>query len=302
MISRFEGTGGNRRLIEVLKSCYLVEHNEDLARRLAEAGQIVSFKTGDILMTQGADDNDVYFLLVGQVDVTINNRHIKFRQARETVGEMALLSPNEPRSATVTAVAETIALKISEPDFHRLADEYTQIWKAVAGIVADRLRQRSSSLNSPNENPVLFLGCATESLEIAREIQLGLMHDNIIVVLWTDGVFGPSSATMEQLEKAVREADFAAFVFSADDAVVSRNTEFFAPRDNTIFELGLFMGKLDRCRTFIIKEQNSDVKIPTDLLGITPLTYIYKDGADLTNAIAPICTKLRKVITSLGVK
>ncbi len=69
-----------------------------------------------------------------------------------------------------------------------------------------------------------------------------------------------------------------------------------------VFELGLFMGKLDRNRAFIIKEQKSDVKIPTDLLGVTPLTYVYRLGGNLTSAIGPVCTELRKVISSLGVR
>ena len=69
-----------------------------------------------------------------------------------------------------------------------------------------------------------------------------------------------------------------------------------------VFELGLFMGKLDRNRAFIIKEQKSDVKIPTDLLGVTPLTYVYRPGGNLASAIGPVCTELRKVISSLGVR
>ena len=36
MINRFEGTEGKRLLIEALKNSQLVEHNEELANRLAE--------------------------------------------------------------------------------------------------------------------------------------------------------------------------------------------------------------------------------------------------------------------------
>ena len=302
MINRFDGTEGKRRLISALKECYLVEHGEALATKLAEVGDLISFDEGTVLMTQGNDDNDVYFLLVGEVDVLINNRHIAIRKARETVGEMAIINPTEPRSATLTARTNVVALKVTEPDFHKLADEHTHIWKAVANIVSDRLRQRSTALNSPNPNPLLFIGCAAESLEIAQEIQLGLKHDNINVVIWTDGIFGPSSITIDQLQTTVNESDFAVFVFSPDDMVTSRDTESFAPRDNTVFELGLFMGRLERSRTFIVKEHKSDVKIPTDLLGITPLTYVYQKGGNWATAVAPVCTELRKVIKRLGTR
>jgi CRP/FNR family cyclic AMP-dependent transcriptional regulator len=289
-------------LIAALQGCPLVEHNEALASRLAEVGQVVSFDVGDVIMTQGADDNDVFFILVGQAQVTVNGRHVAVREARDTIGEMALLSPTEPRSATITARTEVVALKVSEPDFHQVAEEHTQVWRVVAQVVADRLRQRSALLNIPNTKPLLFLGCSTESLEIAREIQLGLKHDNVEAMVWTDGVFGPSGVAVDTLLNTVNESDFAVFVFSPDDKVVSRDDEYNAPRDNTVFELGLFMGKLERSRTFIVKEQSADVKVPTDLLGITPLTYVYRGGGNLAAAIAPVCTELRKVINNLGVR
>ena len=47
-------------------------------------------------------------------------------------------------------------------------------------------------------------------------------------------------------------ADFAAFIISPDDTVISRDAENLAPRDNVIFELGLFMGVLNRQRVFLI--------------------------------------------------
>lgn len=116
MINRFEGAEGKRRLISALKECYLVEHDESLAAKLAEVGDLAAFDEGDVLMTQGNDDNDVYFLLVGEVDVLINNRHIAIRKARETVGEMAIINPAEPRSATLTARTNVVTLKVTEPD------------------------------------------------------------------------------------------------------------------------------------------------------------------------------------------
>jgi CRP/FNR family transcriptional regulator, cyclic AMP receptor protein len=302
MKERFEGTEGQRRLIVTLKSCFLVEHNEELAKRLAEVGDLVSFEAGETIMSQDAEDNDVYFILVGEADVLVNNRSIAVRRARESVGEMALLNPTEPRSATIIARSAVVAFKISEPDFHRVADAHPEVWKVIAQVVSDRLRQRSSLLNYPNTRPLLFLGCSVESLTIAQEIQLCLKHDEVEVVVWTDGIFGPSGVPLDDLLKMVNESDFAVFVISSDDEVTSRKQEYNAPRDNTVFELGLFMGKLERSRTFIVKEDKSDVKIPTDLLGITPLTYVLRKGGKLSTALAPVCTELRKVVGDLGVR
>jgi CRP/FNR family transcriptional regulator, cyclic AMP receptor protein len=301
MKSRFEGQEGQRHLVATLQNCVLVEHNEALAQQLAEVGELVSFEAGQSIISQDAEDNDVYFILVGEADVMVNNRRVATRSGRDSVGEMALLSPTEPRSATVVARSSIVALKLTEPAFHQVAQAYPQIWKAIAQVVADRLRERSAFLNYPNTKPLLFVGCSVESLKIAQEIQLGLKHDDVEVVIWTDGVFGPSGIPLDDLLKMVNESDFAVFIVSADDAVISRNREYHAPRDNTVFELGLFMSKLERSRTFIVREQDSDVKIPTDLLGITPLTYV-KSSRNLTTAMAPVCTELRKAIGGLGVR
>ena len=302
MIERFEGTDGLRNLVTALKDCSIVEHNEAIAKKLAEVGQILAFEVGNSILSQGGSDNDIYFLLFGQADVLVNNRHIAIREAGDTVGEMAILNPVEPRAATVTARTAMVALKVSEADFQRIVAEHPHLWKAIARIIAERLRHRANFLNTPNTMPLLFLGCSAEGLVVAQEIQLGLKHDNIEVAVWTDGIFGPSRVTLDALLDAVHQSDFAAFVFSPDDKTVSREKEFDAPRDNVIFELGLFMGHLERNRTFIIKESKTDVKIPTDLLGITPITYRYAEGNDLTKAVAPVCTELKKVIKSLGTR
>lgn len=302
MISRFQGTEGERYLITALQNCVLVEHNEELAKRLAKIGQVISFKADDTIITQHAEDNDVYFILVGEADVSVNNRHVAIRKAGESIGEMAVLHPTRPRSATVSARTSVVALKVSEPDFQQITKEFSHIWKAVALLVANRLDQRAALLNTPNQLPVLFIGCSTGSLEIAQHIQLGLKHTDATVVIWTDGVFGPSGVPIEDLLSKMRDSDFAVFVFSPDDKVVSKDIEYNAPRDNVIFELGLFMGQLDRKRTFILKNHNSDVKVPTDLLGITPLTYHGHKSGDLSTILGPVCTELQKVIQQLGVR
>jgi predicted nucleotide-binding protein len=302
MINRFQGIDGKRRLIETLRSCHLVKNDEALAESLANAGNVVAFSSGGILITQGNDDNDIYFILAGEVDVSINGRHAAIRKPYDAVGEMAIANPTEPRSATLTAITDVVALKVSEPDFSQLADQHPHIWKSIAVIGLSRLRDRSNFFYTPNENPVLFIGWAAENVKIAEEIQLKLKFANINVQIWTDGVFGPSGIPIEDLLNTVDNSDFAAFLLEPNDVVTSRGNESDAPRDNTIFELGLFMGKLHRERTFLIKEHNAQIKIPTDLLGITPITYRLKEGGDIGLAMSTVCTELRKTIEKLGTR
>jgi predicted nucleotide-binding protein len=303
MKDRFEGPEGQRRLNEVLKTQRLVEHDAKFAEALASKGEVVEFKPGDKIITQGATDNDVYLILDGDAGIYINGRQVATRGPRDAVGEMTLIDARARRSADVAAHTPLTAFKVKEPDFQALLTAFPQVWRAVALVLADRLRERAQFHREPNVIPALFVGCSVEGLPVAQEIQLGLKHNNITVRPWTTpGVFGPGGVSIDSLLKEVDASDFAAFVFGPDDKVFSRHERYEAPRDNTVFELGLFMGRLDRNRAFIVKEHSTEIKIPTDLLGVTPITYVHRPGEDLSASIACICTELRKVIGSLGVR
>jgi predicted nucleotide-binding protein len=102
---------------------------------------------------------------------------------------------------------------------------------------------------------------------------------------------------LEDLEKQLGLADFAVLVVAADDQVASRGTTKDAPRDNVVFELGLFMGGLARQRTFMFAPRGMDLKIPTDLLGLTPLLYEQAKPAD---DVAKAANELRGIAMRMG--
>jgi len=120
------------------------------------------------------------------------------------------------------------------------------------------------------------------------------------VRVWTDGVFRASRTSVESLLATVSESDFAVLVISPDDQAFSRGNEHQGPRDNVLFELGLFMGAIGHDRTFMVKPRGIDIKIPTDLLGVIPLDYAEGPQETLTERIAPVCTSLRRIIMQVG--
>lgn len=97
--------------------------------------------------------------------------------------------------------------------------------------------------------------------------------------------------TLEALVRATRQYDFAILVLTPDDIARKKGVRLFLPRDNVVFELGLFMGTLGRDRTFILLKQQKDrIALPSDLDGITTAKFT---GKDLRSA----SEKLREAIT-----
>lgn len=302
MINRFSGETGRSRLIWALRHQTILHDNENLSNEIADQAKLLQFESGEELIIQDDADNDIYFILAGRLSIVVNGREVAIRNSGQHVGEMVLIDPSARRSASVIAIEQTVVVKISETYFRSLAEKYPRIWQLIAVELADRLRQRNRLVAATNPRPVVFIGSSKESLPIAEAIKSNLEDKNLIVQLWTDGVFGASQFILTELERQVRESDFAVLVLGADDEVVSRNEKSDAPRDNVIFELGLFMGALSHERTFMVMPRDCDIKIPTDLLGLISLKYQSGDSNDLDALLATVCDQLRETINKMDVK
>jgi CAP12/Pycsar effector protein, TIR domain len=146
--------------------------------------------------------------------------------------------------------------------------------------------------------PRIFLGSSGQQEKLLEGLTRGL-QDIADVDSWTR-VFNPGLSTLDRLVELTREVDFAAFVFAQDDWTTKGASPDAAsgeasPRDNVVFEAGLFGGALGIRRTFILHAHGA--KLPTDLLGLTSIRY----DPDTTPAIVrQINQKLRKAIDAEG--
>ena len=150
------------------------------------------------------------------------------------------------------------------------------------------------------DKPRIFLGSSGKQAKLLQALTRGL--ENIAhVEPWTTS-FNPGTTTLERLLELTREVDFAAFVFAQDDwtsntspASESAAPGQAAPRDNVVFEAGLFGGVLGMRRTFILHANGA--KLPSDLLGLTCVRYA---NATAAAEIKVINEKLRTAIESEG--
>lgn len=149
--------------------------------------------------------------------------------------------------------------------------------------------------------PRLFIASSVAHLDLAYAAQEGLEYD-VECTVWNQGVFQPSRTAMSSLMDEVESSDFGLFVLAPDDVTRIRDSEKPTVRDNVIFELGLFIGRLGSERCFMIVPGNApDLHLPTDLLGITPLGYpADRQDGNMVAALGPACSRIRKVIARLG--
>ncbi len=147
--------------------------------------------------------------------------------------------------------------------------------------------------------PTVFVGSSVEGLKTAKTIQVLLDHA-CQVTIWSQGVFGLGEGSLESLVRALGEFDFAILVMTPDDLVESRENRRQAPRDNVLLELGMFIGALGRERTFALYDRTSNIKLPSDLAGVTMADFEPHDSGNLHAALGASCTKIESAIERLG--
>ena len=139
LLKSFQGSEGRLRLIDALISQPLIR-DEGLAVTFARYLKLEEIPAGTRLIKQGASDADLFLILSGEFSVAIDGRVVALKKAGEHVGEMAVIDPIAPRSASVTAMSDSLVARITEPDFSALADEYPRLWRRIALELASLLR------------------------------------------------------------------------------------------------------------------------------------------------------------------
>lgn len=301
MIEKYLGEKGRRLRLEALATQKIVVGAPDICEALEPHVEPLAIAAGDVLITQDADDNDVYFIFAGSFKVEINKRLIATRGRDDVVGEMAALDPGQKRSATLTALEDSIVAKISEENFSKVAGAHPQIYKFTARQLARRLLERNKHVGAHREKIKVFLISSVAALPIAYAVQECLEFDkHIEVKVWVNGVFKAGNTTIEDLEHEVDVSDFAIAVAHYDDKIVNDADEHKVVRDNVIFELGLFMGKLGRKRALLLEPRDEQLKLPTDLNGVTTFNYSMQKSSDLSIVLGPACNKMRRHFDEWG--
>lgn len=136
----------------------------------------------------------------------------------------------------------------------------------------------------------LFIGSSNEELALAEQVKK-LLETDFDVTIWNDNVWDTAVFKINQnfladLLKASLQFDFGILIGTSDDKVMFRGKEMLQPRDNVLFELGLFTGRLgtSKCAFLIDKE----IKLPSDFHGITLARFDRNNSATLESSVKQI--------------
>jgi hypothetical protein len=159
--------------------------------------------------------------------------------------------------------------------------------------------------NYKEENRMLrksrvFIGSSSEGKDIAQTVKLLLEKgEEIEAVVW-DKMFKIGETFIESLSSALEEFDFAVLVIKGDDLLIRGEIKKKAVRDNVLFELGLFMGRLGRYRTIMLYDEEQKADLPTDLGGIHVITFSKKSYKNLEDALKAPCKEIQDYILNPG--
>ena|GEM_PF-1872632 len=146
----------------------------------------------------------------------------------------------------------------------------------------------------------VFIGSSSEQLHIARAIEINLARDYEPTV-WDEGIFELSTDTLSGLIDRLDVSDAAVFVLAPDDVTQLRQQSFDVARDNVVFELGLFIGRLGRERTyFVVPRGQAKLHLPSDLLGLVAAEYdpARSDG-NWEASVSPACSRIRAAMQKM---
>jgi Predicted nucleotide-binding protein containing TIR-like domain/Histidine-specific methyltransferase, SAM-dependent len=135
-------------------------------------------------------------------------------------------------------------------------------------------------------SPSIVILSTKEGLPIAQRLKMSfqanwrrLRGPECLVQVW-DELFPTGTSYLDALARIA--SDFVVVVFTGDDTAMVRNESLVVPRDNVIFELGYFTGRMSPRRVILVAEQG--IKIPSDYAGISHVSYKKPSWTDLHGA------------------
>jgi CRP-like cAMP-binding protein len=112
---------------------------EDLLE-LAAAVEEIEVRMGERIFGKGELGSSLYIVVDGKVRVHDGDHELRVLGCREIFGELAVLDP-QPRSASVTAVEDTLLFRLDERVLYEMMAENQALARGIIQMLCRRLRE-----------------------------------------------------------------------------------------------------------------------------------------------------------------
>lgn len=121
---------------------------------LAARFALRTLRRGDVLMRQGDAADALHVVVSGRFSVTLEGRRTPLSEIGpgQPAGEIAFLTGGR-RTATVTAMRDSLVLSLSRAEFDDLAAAHPGIWSALTTMLARRLAATTASAGEASAAP-----------------------------------------------------------------------------------------------------------------------------------------------------
>jgi hypothetical protein len=131
--------------VTILEKCSLVGGSRAIAEFIAQEGELIPFKRGAILISQGEYKDYIDFIVSGEVDIFIHGQLRTTKSCPETVGELAAEEPDKPRTATVKARSNSVkVIRLKGDQFRELVSQHPEMGERLAKASRQMMRDRLS--------------------------------------------------------------------------------------------------------------------------------------------------------------
>jgi CRP/FNR family cyclic AMP-dependent transcriptional regulator len=127
-------------ILSGLKDSDLASLAADLVERRVAAG--------DPIVGEGTGGVAFFFILEGETSVTVGGEEVATLKRGEYVGELALLDPDGPRTATVTAKTDVVLAAMTAWQFRPFVVAHPEVAWTLLQRLARRLREAQSPVKA----------------------------------------------------------------------------------------------------------------------------------------------------------
>ena len=112
---------------------------DKILAEVASLLQEVELQVGETIFNRGDPGDCMYIIVSGEVRVHDGANTLNHLAAGDVFGEMAVLDP-EPRVASVTAIEDTLLLRLDQEPFYELMEDRIEIARGIIRVLAFHLR------------------------------------------------------------------------------------------------------------------------------------------------------------------